>query len=393
MTEAMPSGGQALELTLLTRADELESIRGEWGTLLRGSGSNEPMLSPTWLIRWWEIYGPHDKRELCVALFRKGDKLVGLAPLCRRRQRHASGLRITRLELLGSGEDEADETCSEYIGVIAAVGEEQAVADAFGLALHAGTLGAWDDLVLTAMSSEHVMAPLLARALGNATEYEVLGGAPFARLPDTWEQYLANLSSSRRALVRKSLRAWEKWAKEPPVLRRVESEDELDEGIAMLSKLHALRWQETGHAGAFDSPLFDAFHRVTMRDLLREDALWLCWLEVEGEPVAALYNIVWNQQVRFYQSGRVTDLPKKVRPGLVIHACAIQEAIAAGYTHYDFLAGTTRYKMQLANDVRPLIQLSLTRPSFRAKLRGFGSESVSLGRSLRNVWRTRFGSN
>ena len=117
--------------------------------------------------------------------------------------------------------------------------------------------------------------------------------------------------------------------------------------------------------------------------------LWLCWLEVEGEPIAALYNIVWDKQVRFYQSGRITDVPKKVRPGLVIHACAIQEAIAAGYTHYDFLAGTTRYKMQLATNVRPLIQLSLTRPSFRARLRDLGSEGISLGRTLRNEWRRR----
>lgn len=390
MTEPEDSD-PALAFSLLTRSEELESIRGEWLTLLQESASNEPMLSPTWLIRWWEVYGPEDHRELCVAVFRRGSKLVGLAPLCRHKIRHASGLRVTRLELLGSGEDEADETCSEYIGVIAASGEEQSVADAFGSALRAGQLGPWDDLVLTAMSSEHVMAPLLARALGNATEYKVLGGAPFARLPDSWDQYLADLSSSRRALIRKSLRAWESWAKEPPVLRRVESEDQLDEAMAMLARLHALRWQETGHAGAFESSLFNSFHRLAMRDLLRERALWLCWLEVEGEPVAALYNIVWNQQVRFYQSGRITDVPKKVRPGLVIHACAIQEAIAAGYSHYDFLAGTTRYKMQLANNVRPLIQLSLTRPSFGARLRDLGSDSVSLGKSLRNEWRTRFG--
>jgi CelD/BcsL family acetyltransferase involved in cellulose biosynthesis len=392
MAEHNDSGRGPLALGRLTSAEELEAIRDEWSELLRSSASNEPMLSPTWLIRWWQVYGPHNQRELCVGVFRRNGKLVGLAPLCRRKFRHASGLRITRLELLGSGEEEVDETCSEYIGIIAASGEEQAVANAFASALHQGELGAWDDLVLTAMSSEHVMAPLLARALGNATEYKVLGGAPFALLPDTWDEYLANLSSSRRALVRKSLRAWESWAKEPPVLRRVEREDELDRGIEMLAKLHAMRWQETGHAGAFDSPLFDEFHRLTMRDLLREGALWLCWLEVEGEPVAALYNIVWNRQVRFYQSGRITDVPKKVRPGLVIHACAIQEAIAAGYTHYDFLAGTTRYKMQLANNVRPLIQLSLTRPSLRARLRDLGSESVSLGRSLRNEWRTRFGS-
>lgn len=387
-----PSGSVTdLHVEVIGSLQELRAIDEEWTELLAASGSNEPMLGPIWLGNWWQVYGPLDGRELCVWTLRRGKRLIGLAPLCRRRVKHLSALPLVRLELLGSGEDEADETCSEYIGVIAAQGEEQCVADAFGEALHGGALGAWDEIVLTAMSSEHVMAPLLARALGKATHYEVLGGAPFATLPATWDDYLAELSSSRRALVRKSLRAWESWAKEPPKLKRVNTEEELDHGIEILARLHALRWQKTGHAGAFDSPHFDAFHRKTMLDLLRVGALWLCWLEVEGEPVCALYNIVWNKQVRFYQSGRILEVPKKVRPGLVIHACAIQEAIAAGYTHYDFLAGTTRYKMQLANNVRPLIQLSLSRPSLRSRLRDVGSGGVSLGRSVRNEWRARFG--
>ncbi len=381
----------ALELSVLTRGDELEGIREEWSELLGQSANNEVMLSPTWLIRWWQSYGPVDGRELCMVVFRRNQELVGLAPLCRRKIAGSSALGMMRLELLGSGEDEEEETCSEYIGLIAAPGEEQAVADAFGAALHAGELGAWDELVLTAMSSESVMAPLLARALGKATEYKVLGGSPFALLPKSWDQYLADLSSSRRALIRKSLRAWEAWAGAPPTLRRVEYEEELEEGIAILSKLHSLRWKEEGHTGAFDSPRFTAFHDLVMRELLQAGALWLCWLEVKGEPVAALYNIVWNNQVRFYQSGRITEVPKKIRPGLVIHACAIQEAIAAGYTHYDFLAGTTRYKMQLANNVRPLIELSLTRPSLRARLRDMGNDGAVLGRSLRAEWRSRFG--
>ncbi len=380
-----------LRTSLLTRGEELEGLREEWNVLLAESGSNEAMLSPLWLIRWWQVYGPLEGRELCTLALRRDGKLVGLAPLCRRRLSVASVMPMTRLELLGSGEKEEDETCSEYIGIIARSGEEQAVADAFGAALHGGDLGPWDQLVLTAMSSENVMAPLLARALGDATEYKVLGGAPFALLPESWEAYLAALSSSRRALIRKSLRAWEAWAKGPPQLRRVENLDDLEEAMTMLAKLHSLRWKEGGHVGAFDSPHFMTFHKGVMRDLFAAGALWLCWLEVEGEPVAALYNIVWNKQVRFYQSGRIIDVPKKIRPGLVIHACAIQEAIDLGLTHYDFLAGTTRYKMQLANNVRPLIELSLTRPSFAARVRGIESEGRALGRLLRHQWRDRFG--
>lgn len=381
---------KVLARELIDNLSELESLRQEWSELLARSEGNEPMLSPIWLINWWRVYGPQGGRKLCVLPFYAGDRLVGLAPLCARRV-IVAGVAVRRIELMGSGEDEADETCSEYIGVIAERGFEQLVAEGFGEALRAGVFGGWDELVLSALSSEVVMAPLLAQALGKSAHYEVIGGAPFAKLPGTWDEYLAAMPSSRRYMIKKSLKEWEKWAKAPPTLCRVESPDELDDAFAMLASLHAERWQEDDHVGAFSSPLFSEFHRNTMRELLEKDALWLAWLEVDGQPVAAIYNIVWNNQVRFYQSGRKVDIPDKVRAGIVIHACAIREAIAKGYSHYDFLAGTTRYKMQLSNDVRPLVELSLRPPSVRNKIRSVGTLGLGLGRAARNHLRSRLG--
>lgn len=381
---------KSLALRLIEDQAGLEAIRDEWTQLLARSEGNEPMLGPIWLINWWRVYGVLDGRRLRALEMRRDGRLVGLAPLCCRRVMTA-GVPMQRLELLGSGENEADETCSEYIGVIAERGEEQSVADAFGDALRSGALGEWDELLLTALSSEIVMTPLLARALGKATHYEVIGGAPFAALPDSWDAYLASMPSSRRYMIKRSLKDWEKWAKAPPTLCRVETAEELDQAFDMLVSLHGERWQEADHVGAFSSPLFSSFHRQTMRELLAAGALWLAWLEVDGEPVAAIYNLVWNNQVRFYQSGRKVGVPDKVRAGIVIHACAIQEAIARGYTHYDFLAGTTRYKMQLSNNVRPLVQLSLRPASLRSKFRDIGITGLGLGRTVRNEWRTRFG--
>ena len=43
----------------------------------------------------------------------------------------------------------------------------------------------------------------------------------------------------------------------------------------------------------------------------------------DGAPIAALYNFIWEGKVSFYQSGRKVDVPKNIRPGIVIHAYAI----------------------------------------------------------------------
>ena len=86
-----------------------------------------------------------------------------------------------------------------------------------------------------------------------------------------------------------------------------------------------------------------------------------------------------------------TSLPKKVRAGLVIHACAIRHAIEAGYSNYDFLAGTTRYKMQLANEVRPIMQLSMRRNSLRTRISRVQTAGMGVGRALRAGIRQRIG--
>jgi CelD/BcsL family acetyltransferase involved in cellulose biosynthesis len=289
---------------------------------------------------------------------------------------------VRRLELLGSGEDEADETCSEYIGLIAERGLERAVADTFAKAIRAGDLGPWDELVMTRMRGDCEMTSRTQGVLGDEALLEPLQAAPCAVLPESWDGYLAALPSSRRYLVRQSLRAWEKWAKGPPVLRHATNSDELDRGFEALVCLHAQRWGETDAPGAFDSRAFHTFHKRTTRELLENDALWFCWLEVDSEPIGVLYNIVWNNEVRFYQSGRKVGLPKNIRPGLVIHACAIQEAIGRGYSHYDFLGGETRYKMQLANHTRQLVQLSLRRRSLRGTIAGLAVKMVGVGRTV-----------
>ena len=375
-----------LRTSLVTTTSELEALRGAWGQLLASSATNEVMQGPLWLINWWRVYGPVQGRELCTLAMYDGDRLVGLAPLCRR---SVGRFGLRRVEFMGSGEEEEHETCSEYIGLLAAEGYEQSVADAFGLALKNDSLAPWDEIDFIAMSSEAVISSLLTRAMGKATVYEITGGAPFVTLPASWDDYLASQSSSRRYLIRRSLKEWGKWTGAAPTLCKVEREEQLDEAFDMLAALHEERWQEVGHSGAFASPLFCDFHRQTMRDLFREGALWLNWLEVEGKPVAATYSIIWNNQVRFYQSGRKLDLPSKVRAGLVIHACAIRESIEAGYSQYDFLAGTTRYKMQLADNVRPLMRLSLSRPSLRSRAQKLSSAGIGVGKLVRNQVRSR----
>jgi predicted ATP-grasp superfamily ATP-dependent carboligase/CelD/BcsL family acetyltransferase involved in cellulose biosynthesis len=368
------TGGASMSLraTLLSSYVELRTLESAWDELLGESETDGPMVSPLWLLAWWRVFGALDGRKLAVVAFHDGARLVGLAPLLARTCWYKPGLPFRRLELLGSGEREEDEVCSEYLGVIAARGFEGEVARALADALAGGDLGAWDELVLTAMARDGAMPARLAEELariGAAVDVAPSDESRYVALPGSFDAYLAGLSSSGRYLVTRSLRDFERWSRGEAALRVATTRAELEEGRRALVALHGERWSARG-GGAFASARFSAFHDDVMPRLLDRGALELIWLTVRGEPIAAAYEIVWRDRVHFYQSGRKLDVPKNVRPGIVLHARALERAIARGLREYDFLGGPVRYKRDLAPSTRTLVRLRAVHPRARLRERG-----------------------
>jgi CelD/BcsL family acetyltransferase involved in cellulose biosynthesis len=376
-----------LTARVATDIRELASIQGDWASLLERSATNVPTMSPMWLLPWWETFGGLGRRSLRAVLFFEGARLVGLAPLLLRPMKSRIKIPFRRLELLGSGEDEADEICSDYIGVLAEEGSERAVAEALATLLVSGDAGRWDELSLRAMDGDGPLPLLLAEALrarGAVTSAEITGVSHYIRLPSSWETYLDGLSSTKRYLIRRSLRDFEHWAKDTMRVERARLKPELPHGMRILEGLHAERWSERdAPGGVFGSARFRAFHQVVAPSLLDARALDLIWITAHGRPVVAAYNLVWNKRVYFYQSGRALDVPRGIRPGIVLHALAIRAAIEASWSEYDFLAGNARYKSELAASVRPLVHVHATRPSIGDVARRATELAVAQIRALR----------
>ncbi|APR80568.1 Cellulose biosynthesis protein [Minicystis rosea] len=377
----------ALTRSVITEAAELEALRPEWEALLARSAADEPMLSPLWLLAWWRVFGPVDGRRLATIVCRDGARLVGLLPLLVRTHWYAPGIPFRRVEVLGTGEDEADEICSEYVGAIAERGVEKTVAEALATTLAEGAIGAWDELVLTAMDGTTAMPGILAAALeraGLGAEVESIGSAPYIALPQTYHAYLSGLSSASRYLVTRATRDFERWAGGEVELRVAQTPAERIEGSRILFALHGERW---GGGGAFASPRFRAFHDEVMPELFARGALELVWLTARGEPVAASYGILWQEKVYFYQAGRSLDVPRGIRPGIALHAMLVRRAIEAGRREYDFLAGRSRYKRQLAPSARGVVRLRAVRSAdgVRERARLLCERGRAEGRMLRRT--------
>jgi CelD/BcsL family acetyltransferase involved in cellulose biosynthesis len=385
-----------LRVVVLAEACELECFLVAWRRLLQRASHAQAVLTPLWMLTWWRVFG--DGRSLRALAVQDGNDLVGLLPLSLRTTAHRGAIPVRRLELLATGEDEADEIVSEYVGGLAVGGREDEVADALSRALRDGRMGDWDELRMPAMSGDDPLVASLAAALerrGLAVRVAPTSVAPFIPLPATWDAYTKALGSSRRYTVTRSLRELVAWSGGQWELRRARTAGELEEGAAVLRALHADRWSAEGRSGVFASARFRAFHEAVMPRLLAgEDgtSLDLSWLTVRGSPIAASYSIVYRGRLQFYQSGRSSEAPKTVRPGITLHAMRIRAAIEGGLREYDFLGGAARYKRELSLATRPLVTLRAVGPSARARgveaVRVLADGAISRLRTIRDRLRT-----
>ena len=311
-----------MEAVVIRDIAALEAIRPAWEALLGRSSNDELAAGHRWVLPWWKVYG--NGRELRCIAFYEDKQLVGFMPLVLRKHVYRPHIPFRRLELIGSGEEEADETASDYIGLVAEENKERAVVEAFVRTLDGALAGEWDEVVLTAMNGDQPTPELLRDAFkrrGQEVVLETIDSCPFVRLPETWDAYVASLKRKKRWQLRQVNKHFEEWAGHEPKLHRAKTEEEVAEATKVLHRLHAQRW---GAPGVFGSAVFCRFHGLVMKELLPHDSLDLGWLEAKGEPVAAFYNFRWNGKEYHYQSGRKVGLPDNVRVGIVMKRGAHQ---------------------------------------------------------------------
>jgi len=377
----------SLRSEVITDAAALARLTVPWRALLDRAAAASLTKTPTWLLAWWRQFGGIEGRKLCTIALHDATtgELVGLIPLCRRTVMVRRVLPIRRLELLATGEAQADEILSDYTGAIVASGYEAEVAEATGRLLAGGQLGGFDHLMMPRMSHKDPFPAALAAALGRAGLAVSLaedGSCPYVPLPKNFEAYRQSLDRDNRYVVTRSLRELEKWAGPAGYARVVaRTPAQLAEGRAILHELHGERWGADGHDGAFASDRFARFHDEVMAATLdgQDGQLELQWLVVAGRPVVVLYNIVYRGRVYFYQAGRTLEVPKTLRLGLAAHALALRTAMEQGHSEYDFLAGSAQYKRQLALAKHALVTLTAAAPSVRARTAMAASAALEEG--------------
>ncbi|HEX6111633.1 MAG TPA: GNAT family N-acetyltransferase, partial [Geminicoccaceae bacterium] len=335
---------------------DLERLGEAWRAL-------EPRSAPSFFQSWgwigcWLRHLPPGRRPLAV-MARCGDEIVGLGVFLSRRERRYGVLPAKTLRLHESGDRALDSVFVEHNGLLA----DRAHAPAVWAAVLARLTrrGAWDQVLLGGLAGG--AAELCLEAAGAHGRHVVVrqrrrsAHLDLAALRRSRRDLAEGLSRNTRQQLARARRLY--GAIGPVSLRAAEN---VEEALAMLDRLktlHQTSWRRRGQPGCFATPSFETFHRDLIRARFGSGEIQLLAASAGARPIGYLYNFVHGDRVYAYQSGFDDVADGRLKPGLVTHALAIEQAMREGFAIYDFMAGDNRLKASFASHWTEMVWLAV----------------------------------
>jgi CelD/BcsL family acetyltransferase involved in cellulose biosynthesis len=315
-----------LEELALEELSGFAALPQDWQRL--AAATSTIFATPQWLATWWRHYGRDGALRLYACRDRTG-RVVAILPLELRAARP-----LTIMRFVGHGP-------SDQLGPICAAADRPAVARAV---LRATDAAGADVLLGEQLPADAGWGTLLhAGVLGSE-------GSPMTHLARAgWDAQLRRWTPSVRRLLRRHTRKLE--GAHDVRTRRTTAASELDSDLDSLFALHRARWgaEVTAFANRDAS-----FHREFAATALERGWLQLSFLEVDGEDVAAVYNLRFAGAENQYQQGRLPAWEEQ-SIGTIALLRSIRIACDEGMGEFRFLRGSEDYKYRYA-DADPGLQ-------------------------------------
>jgi CelD/BcsL family acetyltransferase involved in cellulose biosynthesis len=345
--------------------------------LLERSAQRVFFLRHAWTRSWWRNLAPKGS-VLHIVCCRDGSgRLLGIAPLYRRRQRIVGVPYLRELALIGTG---IEFKSSEYLDVIAHRGHERAVAEAIAENLQQSK--DWDRLWLHELPAESRMLPHLAKALSGLKAREGGDVAPYIDTSVSWDDYKRSLGRSMRRNVEYyarrlfKLRACE--------FRRVDTRPEALATITVLARLHQARWRAAGFPGSFSNSSSSALLEDAVREEFDSGRIRLWTLSVDGEVQGALIGFLDNHVLHYFQKGFNPAFAKEDIGTALLSLC-IRDCFDDPQIHaFDFMRGGAPYKRLWAREERASETCVFEQRNLRTRLH---AARLGIRESLTRVYR------
>lgn len=336
-------------------------LQAEW-TDLEQRSELSVFLSWQWIGHWLEVYQP----EVTVIRVKLNGRTIGLGLVMETREIRHGFLPSRCLRLHQTGRAELDQIWIEYNGFLAEKGLSREV-DVACLSFLENKFRSWDEFVIGAIDTDKADFYSDVTGFSKNIRWEApCYGVNLDRLRVENTPYMQSLSRNTRYQVNRSRRLYEKQG-ELELVRPAN----VDEALAMFDRIapwHMNRWGRGPGRSGFANPEFVRFHRSLVFNQWARGGVDIIAARTGGEDIALFYNLVHQGVVYFYLGGMRSEHDNKLKPGLLGHSLCIEDYLKRGFSYYDFMGGEERYKSNLGERHRRLVQVSLQRPRFKLKL-------------------------
>jgi CelD/BcsL family acetyltransferase involved in cellulose biosynthesis len=331
---------------LIQSSRELERLESEWQELFCRSGCDNPFLTFDWMHEWWTRFGRG--HFVFVVAVRSSGRLIGIAPFCTTSGQHSAFGAHVLTFLSGSW------VGSDHLDLIAEPDfEATVVSEAAATILRRRSC--WDLIEFSHCDeSSPTIAQLRAALKGNELRECVMGRgiSPFVVLPDSYDEYLAGLSTHWRRNIRHALRLLQHRGN--VTLLAIEKSTDIQDWYERTIALHRLRFEGLRKPSVILDDNVHAFHCAALRRMAAHGWARLYVLTLDGEALAGCYGLCVSKRFCALQSGFNPEWAKQSVGSLLI-GMAIEDCIVRGNAEFDFLRGDERYKFHWADQSRPLI--------------------------------------
>lgn len=313
-------------------AADLADRLDEWEELSQRAPAAEIFETPAWITAWLSAYW--QDRPLAFCFVRSGEELVGVAPLlddeegrigCRHSLVTPVNAHARRCGILHAVEPDA---------VLTAVLEH---------------LDATRRAPRLRIRCEDAAAPLVGalQGSGHKTLVRPKEPSPIIRIRGSWDDYLATRPTHlRRELARKERKLQGSWS--------VEWHTEAgahEHAMTEVLRIERASWKDREGTSMCSEPGAAAFYTRLARECARRDWLRVEVLHLDGRPVAHVFGVVFNR-VYYALKTSYDEAYRGWSPGIALFRRVIEQAFGDGLAVFDFLGSGSRWKAELANDVR-----------------------------------------
>lgn len=338
-----------------------QTLAADWQKLEAEADANV-FLSWQWMGIWLQVYQP---QAFALRVY-KGQQLIGLGLLVEFKERRHGVLVSRCLRLHQTGHQHQDQIWIEYNGFLAKRGHELEVASAC-LQHLCDHWEDWEELIIGAIDVAH------ARQFAEASQLELhvrweapCYGVDLKQLRDQNRDYLDTLSGNTRYQINRAHRLYEERGEV-----RLHRPSTVEEALATFEAIgprHLERWGAGKDQSGFANPDFVKFHRAMIQHHWADGGIDLVSVYAGEDLIASFYNLIYRDTAYFYLGGLIVENDNKLKPGLLGHSLCIEDYKEQGFHYYDFMGGEERYKAQLGQFHRELVQVALQRDRWKFKL-------------------------